>query len=257
MDTQAFTPPLAHHRDPLGDIARVVGGLKDPAPAGIDAPEQLGELPQGLRSEDQVHMAVGIAQLVHVVGLLSHAAAQTDDLAGLSPLGVDQGPHVAQHPLFGVLPDGAGVDDDDVGLLLPVSEGKAHGPEVAPDALGIGLVLLAAVGIHKSRRRGGPGGIHLRDTPAQFHLAGHLLGGDAGGDSVQITSSRQILIDNKLYHFSAPDTRVKAAGGRPDRKPPGDGPTALTLPAERGIMKKISSHHFPPRSEAKGEVPYI
>ena len=53
---------------------------------------------------------------------------------------------------LGVLPDGAGVDDNDVGLLLVLGEAVAHLLEIAADALGVGLILLTAVGIHKGQR---------------------------------------------------------------------------------------------------------
>ena len=53
----------------------------------------------------------------------------------VAALGVDQGAHVAEHPLLGVLPDGAGVDDDDAGLLGVVGKAKAHPFQIAPDAL--------------------------------------------------------------------------------------------------------------------------
>ena len=67
--------------------------------------------------------------------LLHHAAAQTDELLRVAALGVDQSTHVAQHPLLGVLPDGAGVDDDDAGLLRVIGKTKAHPLQIAPDAL--------------------------------------------------------------------------------------------------------------------------
>ena len=104
---------LADHRDALGDGAGLVGGLEDAAPVGEQGMEHLGELPQGVGAEHQIHVAVGLADLLGDPGLLGHTAAQTDELVRVAALGVDQGPQIAQHPLLGVLPDGAGVDDDD------------------------------------------------------------------------------------------------------------------------------------------------
>jgi len=117
---------LAHHRDALGDGAGLVGNLENAAPAGEQGVDKLGELPQHVGAEHQVHMAEGLFDLVSHVLLLSHAAAHADDLVRVAALHVDQGPQVAQHPLLGMLPDGAGVQDDDLGLLLLVGEAVAH-----------------------------------------------------------------------------------------------------------------------------------
>ena len=97
--------------------------------------DHLRELPKGLGAEDQVHVAIGLADLLSHVLLLHHAAAQADELLRVAALGVDQGAHIAEHPLLGVLPDGAGVDDDDAGLLGVVGKAKAHPFQIAPDAL--------------------------------------------------------------------------------------------------------------------------
>ena len=60
---------------------------------------------------------------------------------------------VAEHALLGVLPDGTGVQDDEIRALLRVREAVARALQHSADALGIRLVLLAAVGIHKGHRR--------------------------------------------------------------------------------------------------------
>ena len=115
---------LAHHRDALGNGAGLVGDLEDASPAGEQGVDKLGELPQHVGAEHQVHVAEGLFDLVGHVLLLGHAAAHADDLVRVAALHVDQGAQVAQHPLLRVLPDGAGVQDDDLGLLLLV--GEAH-----------------------------------------------------------------------------------------------------------------------------------
>ena len=96
-------------------------------------------------------MAKGLPHLLGHMGLLGHTAAQADDLLRVAALHMDQRPQVAQHPLLGVLPDGAGVQNDDPGLLLIGGEVIAHLAQIAPDALGVGLVLLAAIGVHKGQ----------------------------------------------------------------------------------------------------------
>ena len=93
-------------------------------------------------------MAVRLAQLVRHMLLLGHAAAQADDLFRVAPLTVNQSAHVAQHPLLGVLPDGAGIDDDEVGIPVCVRHLIPHLGEHTPEQLGIRFVLLAAVSVH-------------------------------------------------------------------------------------------------------------
>ena len=114
------------------------------------------------------------------MGLLGHAAAQADELAGVAALYMHQSAQVAQYPLLGVLPDGAGVDDNDVGLLLVLGEAVAHLLEIAADALGVGLILLTAVGIHKGQRGLGTLGIDLGDGVTMIHLPGDVLPGNGG-----------------------------------------------------------------------------
>ena len=96
---------------------------------------------------------------------------------------MDQSAHVAQHPLLGVLPDGAGVDDDDPGLLLVGGKAEAHLGQIPSDALGVGLVLLAAVGVHKGQGLGRPLGGDGGDFLAEVQLPLHVGGGDGGGGS--------------------------------------------------------------------------
>ena len=117
---------LTHHGHPLGDPAVLIVDGEHAAPAGIDLHEQLREFPQRLGAEDQIHMAVAFAHLFRHLRALRHAAAQTDDLLGMGFFGVGQGAQIAENPLFCVVADGTGVQHNDVGLLRPVGEGKAH-----------------------------------------------------------------------------------------------------------------------------------
>ena len=99
---------------------------------------------------------------------------------------MDQRPQIAQHPLLGVLPDGAGVQDDDPGLLLVSGEVIAHLAQIAPDPLGVGLALLAAIGVHKGQGRLSPVGVHPGDLPAVLQLAVYLRLRDGGCDSFHL-----------------------------------------------------------------------
>ena len=199
-------PLLAHQGDALGDGAGLVGNVEDAPPAGHQAVEQLREPPEGVGAEDQIHLPVGVLDLLRHVGLLGHAAAHADELAGLGPLGVHQRAQVAQHPLLGVLPDGAGVDDNQVGLRLALGELVPHLAEVAPQPLRVGLVLLAAVGVHKGQGRGRPGGEPLVELLAEIPLAVHVRGGNSGGLSIQAGSSKKSISISKSYHFSCRNT---------------------------------------------------
>ena len=80
--------------------------------------------------------------------LLHHAAAHGDDLAGACLLRVVQRTDIAQNAHLRVLAHGAGVDDDDVRLILVLREAVAHLGKVAAYFFAVGLVLLAAVGVH-------------------------------------------------------------------------------------------------------------
>ena len=96
-----------------------------PFPGLIDLPQQFRELPKGVGAKHQVHMAVGLLHpLAHPL-LLGHAPAQADDLLRVLLLRVGQKAQVAEHPLLGVLPHGAGIQDDQVGLLGVLRKGEA------------------------------------------------------------------------------------------------------------------------------------
>ena len=82
------------------------------------------------------------------LGFSRHAAAQEDFLLRVAALGVSQRAQIAEDPLLGVLPDGAGVHDDHIRALGAADNGVATLGEKASQLFGIGLVLLAAVGLH-------------------------------------------------------------------------------------------------------------
>ena len=69
----------------------------------------------------------------------------------LEPL---QRAHVAEHPLLGVLPHGAGVEQNQVGILRLIAQAVADIYQHTLDALAIVDVLLTAVAVHKGQRRG-------------------------------------------------------------------------------------------------------
>ena len=154
----------------------VVNG-EEAAALGIDGVQELGKPPEGLGAEHQVHMAVGGADLVRHRPLLGHAAAQADHLLRLCGLGVGQPAQKAVDPLFRVLPDGAGVDHNDVRGHGVLRKAAAHLLQHPHDALAVGHVLLAAKGVHHGQRPP----VQRIGAPAElfgkFSLPLHLSGG--------------------------------------------------------------------------------
>ena len=111
------------------------------------------ELRQGVdavHAEHEVHIGVALAQLFHHMLLVGHASAQ----AGLFLLEALEGAHIAEHPLLGMLAHGAGVEEDQVGVLRLVAQTVANIHQHTLDALAVVDVLLAAIAVHKGQRRG-------------------------------------------------------------------------------------------------------
>ena len=115
--------------------------------------DQLRQGVDAVHAEHQIHIGVALAQLFHNVFLVGHAAAQSDDEAGLFFLKALQRAHVAEHPLLGVLTHGAGVEQDQVGILGLIAQAVADIHQHAFNALAVVDVLLAAVAAHIRQRR--------------------------------------------------------------------------------------------------------
>ena len=71
----------------------------------------------------------------------------------MTALGVSQSAHIAENSLLGVLTDGAGIEDDHIGALFRIGHMVAAVRKHTADTLGIGFILLTAIGIHKGQRR--------------------------------------------------------------------------------------------------------
>ncbi len=89
---------------------------------------------------------------------LGHATDDGDDEVGAGFFCVFEVAEVGKHPLFGMVADGAGVDDNDVGGSVVVAESEACVLEGGGDEGGVELVHLAAevfyvhfCGIHRIR----------------------------------------------------------------------------------------------------------
>ena len=95
-----------------------------------------------------VHVGIAVPDAVGNLGFPRHTAAQENFLLRVAALGVGQCAQIAENPLLGVFPDGAGVHDDHIRTFGTADNGIAALSEEASQLFGIGLVLLAAVGLH-------------------------------------------------------------------------------------------------------------
>ena len=143
-----------------------------------NAVEQLRELPQMVGIEHAVHMGIALFHPLGDLGLAHHAAADENLLPRMAALGVDKSADVSEDALLGVLADGAGVDDDHVGVLRAVGQAVAAALQHAAKLLGIRLVLLAAVGLHVGQRRLALALPEALDIVADLSLTAQVLGGD-------------------------------------------------------------------------------
>ena len=101
-----------------------------------------------MRAEDQIDHRIGHLDLLGNMLLLDHAAADRDDLPGPRLLRVVEGADVAEDAHLRMLAHGAGVDHNDVRLKLVLGKAVAHLRQIAAELFAVGLVLLAAVGVH-------------------------------------------------------------------------------------------------------------
>ena len=111
-----------------------------------------GSEPDVVRAEDDVDPRRPADDLAAV--LLRQAAADGDLHAGAGVLDRPQVAEVAVEPVVGVLPDGAGVEDDDVGVVALGRGGVAGRLEQPGEPLGVVHVHLAPVRAHAVGARG-------------------------------------------------------------------------------------------------------
>ena len=89
------------------------------------APAAIGPYSQAIEVNGMVYTS-GVIPVVPSTGEIPEgAAAQADHLLRILLLGVGQGAQVAEHPVLRVLPDGAGVQEHQIGLLRVLGEGEA------------------------------------------------------------------------------------------------------------------------------------
>ena len=115
---------------------------------------ELGQRIDAIHAKDQIDIGIALAQLFYHMFLVGHAAAQADHQAALFLLQALQCTHIAEHALLGVLPHGAGVEEDEVCILGLIAQAVADIHQHALDALAIVDVLLTAIAVYKGQRRG-------------------------------------------------------------------------------------------------------
>ncbi len=107
----------------------------------------------GVGSDDELDAGVGREE--SGAEALGHAAGDAEDGTGLEV--ATQLAEAADDALFGVLADGAGVDEHDVGADRGVLRDVAFGLQLAVHQLGVADVHLAAVGFYVDGRHGDAG----------------------------------------------------------------------------------------------------
>ena len=118
------------------------------------AGQQVGQGVDAVHPKDEVDVGVAFAHLFHDLLLIGHAAAQPDQKARFFLLEALEGPDVAEDPLLGVLPHGAGVEEDQVGLFRGVAQAVADVGQDAFQPLAVVDVLLTAVAVDIGQGRG-------------------------------------------------------------------------------------------------------
>ena len=166
----AFQGVVPEHRQTLGNGTGLVLDEELPLFLRQHPVENLRELPEMMGGEYAVDVGIAFADALHHLRLARHTTAEENFLLRVAALGVGQGPQITEYPLLGVLPDGAGVHDDHVRALGAADDGVAALGEEAPQLFGIGLVLLAAIGLHV----GGGGASLCLPVGGNFITAGEL-----------------------------------------------------------------------------------
>ena len=141
--TQARTPPSRCGVDVGVGLVAIEAHVDERIAGGVA--EQLGQAAIGVGADDEVDER----QLRHerVAQVLRHAAGQTELHVGAPRLVARQVAEAADDALLGVLADGAGVEQNDVGARRIVGALVAVPAEVAEQQLGVRQIHLAAVGL--------------------------------------------------------------------------------------------------------------
>ena len=144
----------------------------------VNLPQQFREFPQRLRAKNKIHMTVGLLDSPGYPFLLSHTAAENDHLFRVLLFRVGEDPQVPEYPLFGVFPNRAGVQQNQVRLAGILRKGKPHRLQHPHEALSVRHVLLTAERFDTGRGMG----LTFREHSADFILKIPLTGDIRLGD---------------------------------------------------------------------------
>ena len=146
------------HRNLLvqGGIGAVFHGVPPDAAPPLDenTVEKLRQAPRGIAAHHKVHIGVAHFQLFADLLLLGHAAGQGNNKVGLLLFEALERPHIAEYPLLGVFPDGAGIVEDQVGLPDVIGKAVAQLRQHALEPFPVINALLAPEGMNMGQRRG-------------------------------------------------------------------------------------------------------
>jgi hypothetical protein len=111
---------------------------------GDEVVEVVGDVVEFLGADDEVEVGEGVEEFGAAV--LGHAAEDADEEARVAAFAAEEVAGFAEGFLFGEVADGAGVEEDDVGVGFVGDDGVAAEAEHGGDGLGVAGVHLAAVG---------------------------------------------------------------------------------------------------------------
>ena len=103
-------------------------------------------------AENQSDKRKAVVDAVGDMLLLHHTAAQRDQNLRMLPLEIFQRADIAEHPVLRMLADGAGVEQNEVGVIGRIRKGKARFCQHTLDFFAVGDILLTAVGADKRKR---------------------------------------------------------------------------------------------------------
>jgi hypothetical protein len=130
-----------------GAGARAVG-----AELGDEVIEVVGDVVEFLGADDEVEVGEGVEEFGAAV--LGHAAEDADEETRVAALAAEEVAGFAEGLLLGEVADGAGVEEDDVGVGFVFDNGVAALAQHGSDGLGVAGVHLAAVGLEEDAVHG-------------------------------------------------------------------------------------------------------
>lgn len=134
----------------LGNIIVVLRDVKNSSLLCEGAIEQLREFIYDMGAKSEIHITEMVLDALYNMGLLHHAAAETDNEIWVCLLVFLEPAHIAKDTVLGVFPHRTGVEENEVGLGRVVCELIPHFREDTVYFLPICHISLAAIGMGKA-----------------------------------------------------------------------------------------------------------